>query len=128
MLMGYHAVYMCMYMDGCEQPLGRHEVFQETLKWAHVHHLKQLDECLTRSHLCSWERNHPEGRAVRVHRIQSLHAVLLCHSPWSAELGPLGELGEYLCLLRYIGREEGTVLSRRQRWGRYICFTGRDSL
>lgn len=116
--MCYHAVYMCMHTDGCEQPLRRHEIFQERLKWTHVPHLKQLDECLTRSHLCTLGGSHPEGRAV--HRIQSLHAVLLCHSPWSAELRPVGELGEYLCFLGCIAREEGTVLSRRQRRGRYI--------
>lgn len=52
--------------------------------------------------------------------IHSLRAVLLCHSPCSAELGPVGEPGEYLCFLGCIAGEEGTVLSGRQRWGRYI--------
>lgn len=127
--MCYHAVYMCMFMGGCEQPLRRHVIFQRRLKWAHVHHLKQLDECLTRSHLCTWGRSHPEGRAVQVHRIQSLHAELLCHSPLVCRTeASWGTWRVFLFFLRCMARKEGTVLSRRQRRGRYIYFIERDSV
>lgn len=51
-----------------------------------------------------------------------MHAVLLpCHSHCSAQLGQVGELGEYFCFLGRIARESrGAGLSRRQRWGRYF--------
>ena len=50
-----------------------------------------------------------------------LYVLLPCHSHCSAQLGQVGERGEYFCFLGCIAREGGAAgLSGRQRWGRYI--------
>lgn len=47
--------------------------------------------------------------------------ILLCCSPCSAQLGRVGELGEYFYFLVRIARGGGGAgLSRRWRWGRHI--------